>query len=56
MSSFGGSASAPVWDRIDPRVFLRDSAGLSRVQAAFLAAHHLPEVDVLAVGTDEPAH
>ncbi|MFI2035045.1 aldo/keto reductase [Streptomyces bottropensis] len=56
MSPFGGSTGAPVWDRIDPRVFLRDSAGLSRLQAAFRAAYHLPLVDTVAVGTDEPAH
>lgn len=56
MSPFGGSASAPVWARIDPRVFLRDSGRLSRVQAAFRAAYHLPRVDAVAVGTDEPAH
>ncbi len=54
--SFGGSASAPVWARIDPRVFLRDTSRLSRVQAAFLAAHHLPRVASVAVGTDDPAH
>ncbi|MDF3141589.1 MULTISPECIES: aldo/keto reductase [unclassified Streptomyces] len=56
MSPFGGSTGVPVWDRIDPRVFLRDNAGLSRVQAAFRAAYDLPQVDVLAVGTDDPAH
>lgn len=56
MSPFGGSTDAPVWDRIDPRVFLRGGAGLSRVQAAFRAAYRLPQVDSIAVGTDEPAH
>ncbi|GAA3375657.1 hypothetical protein GCM10020367_44310 [Streptomyces sannanensis] len=56
MSPFGGSAGAPVWARIDPRVFLRDSSRLSRVQAAFRAAYHFPRVDSVAVGTDEPAH
>ncbi|GAB2329196.1 hypothetical protein STREPTOSP366_43650 [Streptomyces variabilis] len=56
MSPFGGSTGAPVWDRIDPRVFLRGGAGLSRVQAAFRAAYRLPQVDSIAVGTDEPAH
>ncbi|WP_336116319.1 aldo/keto reductase [Streptomyces sp. PTD9-10] len=56
MSPFGGSTGAPVWDRVDPRLFLRDSCGLSRVQAAFRAAYCLPEVDTVAVGTDEPAH
>ncbi|MDT0307747.1 aldo/keto reductase [Streptomyces sp. DSM 44917] len=56
MSPFGGSTGTPVWDRIDPRVFLRGGAGLSRVQAAFRAAYRLPQVDIIAVGTDEPAH
>ncbi|MFD9975925.1 aldo/keto reductase [Streptomyces sp. NPDC059017] len=56
MGPFGGSTSAPVWERIDPRVFLRDGTRLSRVQAAFRAAYHLPRADVVAVGTDEPAH
>ncbi|MEU9050410.1 aldo/keto reductase [Streptomyces sp. NPDC048384] len=56
MSPFGGSTSDPVWARIDPRVFLRDGGGLSRMQAAFRAAYHLPRVDSVAVGTDEPAH
>lgn len=56
MSPFGGSTSTPVWDRIDPRVFLRDDSRLSRVQAAFRAAYHLPRVGTVAVGTDEPAH
>ncbi|WP_331000659.1 aldo-keto reductase family protein [Streptomyces luteolifulvus] len=56
MSPFGGSTSTPVWDRIDPRVFLRDGSQLSRVQAAFRAVYHLPRVSSVAVGTDEPAH
>lgn len=56
MSPFGGSTSAPVWDRFDPRVFLRDGRRFSRVQAAFRAAYHLPGVNSIAVSTDEPAH
>ncbi|WP_432036484.1 aldo/keto reductase [Streptomyces cucumeris] len=56
MSPFGGSASAPVWARIDPRVFLRGGSRLSRLQAAFRAAYHLPRVGAVAVGTDEPTH
>ncbi|GAB2990143.1 hypothetical protein GCM10023080_064940 [Streptomyces pseudoechinosporeus] len=56
MSPFGGSTRAPVWDRIDTRVFLRDGGWLSRIQAAFRAAYRLPEVGTVAVGTDEPAH
>lgn len=56
MSPFGGSTSGPVWARIDPRVFLCDSSQLSRVQAAFRVAYHLPRVGSVAVGTDDPAH
>ncbi|MFE1952234.1 aldo/keto reductase [Streptomyces sp. NPDC059524] len=56
MSPFGGSVRAPVWSRIDPRVFLRSGAGLSRMQAAFRVAYQLPRVTSMAVGTDEPAH
>lgn len=56
MSPFGGSTSDSVWARIDPRVFLRDGGRLSRMQAAFRAAYHLPRVGSVAVGTDEPAH
>lgn len=56
MSPFGGSTSDPVWAKIDPRVFLGGSRQLSCVQAAFIAAYHLPKVGTVAVGTDEPAH
>lgn len=56
MSPFGGGANAPVWDRIDCRVFLRDGTGLSPVQAAFRAAYGLPKVGAVAVGTDNLAH
>lgn len=56
MSPFGGSMNAPVWARIDPRVFLRDNSRLSCVQAAFRAAYHLPRVGSIAVGTDSPVH
>ncbi|MBB1259208.1 aldo/keto reductase [Streptomyces alkaliterrae] len=56
MSPFGGSTRTPVWGRIDPRVFLQDHTGLSRIQAAFRAAYHLPQVNTVAVGSDEPAH
>jgi pyridoxine 4-dehydrogenase len=56
MSPFGGSTSDSVWAKIDPRVFFGDSRQLSCVQAAFATAYHLPRVDTVAVGTDEPAH
>ncbi|MFC5958399.1 aldo/keto reductase [Streptomyces pratens] len=56
MSPFGGDTGAPVWARVDPRVFLRDGSRFSCVQAAFRTAYHLPRVGSVAVGTDDPAH
>ncbi|TDC24293.1 aldo/keto reductase [Streptomyces sp. 8K308] len=56
MSPFGGATSASVWDRVDPCLFLQAGGRLSRVQAAFRTAYHLPRVGSIAVGTDEPAH
>ncbi|MER7799876.1 aldo/keto reductase [Streptomyces parvulus] len=56
MGAFGGSTSAPVWDKVDPRLFLQDVGWFSPVQAAFRTAYHLPRVASIAVGTDEPAH
>jgi aryl-alcohol dehydrogenase-like predicted oxidoreductase len=56
MSPFGGSTNDSVWSRIDPRLFLRDGSQLPWMQAAFRAAYHLPRVNAVAVGTDEPAH
>nr|WP_033331399.1 aldo/keto reductase [Streptomyces novaecaesareae] len=55
MSPFGGSTTAPVWARIDPRVFLRVPAATA-VQAAFRVAFALPGVEAVAVGTDEAEH
>lgn len=56
MSPFGGSTNAPVWDKVDPRVFLRNGTELSSAQAAFRTAYALPEVAAVAVGTDDPDH
>ncbi|MFE1770249.1 aldo/keto reductase [Streptomyces sp. NPDC059008] len=56
MSPFGGSARTPVWEKIDPRLFIQGDSGLSRIQAAFRTAFHLPRVSAVAVGTDDPTH
>ena len=57
MSPFGGNASDPVWSRFDAGVFLREaSSHLTQAQAAFRTAYHLPQVNTIAVGTDDPAH
>lgn len=56
MSPFGGNTNSPVWGRVDPRVFLRDGADVSRIQAAFRVAYLLPRVGMVAVGTNEPDH
>ncbi|MEU9374837.1 aldo/keto reductase [Streptomyces sp. NPDC048255] len=56
MSPFGGG-NGKVWEDFDPRPFLRPPHdGLSRVQAAFRTAFHLPSAAAVAVGTDDPAH
>ncbi|BDM73170.1 hypothetical protein HEK616_66570 [Streptomyces nigrescens] len=57
MSPFGGRATDPLWDKVDPRVFIQDpDEGLSAVQAAFRTAYQLPRVGRTAVGTDNPSH
>ncbi|MFD9372118.1 aldo/keto reductase [Streptomyces sp. NPDC060020] len=56
MSPFGGG-NGKVWEDFDPRPFLRPPQdGLSRVQAAFRTAFHLPSAAAVAVGTDNPGH
>ncbi|MFJ9550324.1 aldo/keto reductase [Streptomyces erythrochromogenes] len=56
MSPFGGG-HWKVWEDFDPRPFLRPPHGdLSRVQAAFRTAFHLPTASAMAVGTDDPGH
>lgn len=56
MSPFAGTTSDPVWEKIDPRLFLREPHTATRPQAAFRAAFHLPDVEAVAVGTDNPDH
>lgn len=57
MSPFGGAHNRKVWEDFDPRPFLRPPHdGLSRVQAAFRTAFHLPTASAVAVGTDDPGH
>ncbi|MFD9477810.1 aldo/keto reductase [Streptomyces nojiriensis] len=56
MSPFGGG-NGNAWEDFDPRPFLRPPHdGLSRVQAAFRTAFHLPSAAAVAVGTDNPVH
>ncbi|MFK0235551.1 aldo/keto reductase [Streptomyces vinaceus] len=56
MSPFGGG-HRKVWEDFDPRPFLRPPHDdLSRVQAAFRTAFHLPTASAMAVGTDDPGH
>lgn len=56
-ADIGGSATDPLWGRLDPRVFVRNTdSRLLAVQAAFRAAYWLPRVGSIAVGTDDPAH
>lgn len=57
MSPFGGSATDPLWGKLDPRVFIQDPHdGLSVVQATFRVAYSLPQVGRITVGTDNPSH
>ena len=56
MSAFGGSMMNPVWERFDPRIFMRIPRNSSPAQAAFRAAFHLPEVDAVATGTNRAVH
>ncbi|MEU1507467.1 aldo/keto reductase [Kitasatospora sp. NPDC005748] len=55
MSPFGGSTTAPVWQKVDPRMFLRSPVA-TPVQAAFRVAFALPAVDAVAVSTDDAEH
>lgn len=55
MSPFGGSTTDPVWQKIDPRLFLR-SPDATPLQAAFRVAFALPGVEAMAVGTDHAEH
>ena len=56
MSPFGGGGEK-AWQDFDPRPFLRPAHdGLSRTQAAFRTAFHLPSAAAVAVGTDNPEH
>ncbi|MFE5097439.1 aldo/keto reductase [Streptomyces sp. NPDC056638] len=56
MSPFGGSTAKAVWERFDPRVFLRNPPSATKVQAAFRSSYGLPRVDAVAVGTDNINH
>lgn len=56
MSPFGGSTTEAVWEKFDPRIFLRDSPSATRVQATFRSAYGLPRVDAVAVGTENADH
>jgi aryl-alcohol dehydrogenase-like predicted oxidoreductase len=56
MSPFGGSTAEAVWERFDPRIFLRGSPSATKIQAAFRSSYGLPRADAIAVGTDDVAH
>lgn len=56
MSPFGGEVARPVWDTVDPRGFLAPQQNATVVQALLRVAFSLPDVDRVAVGTDDPAH
>ncbi|MFJ4338500.1 hypothetical protein [Streptomyces sp. NPDC088915] len=56
MSPFGGNTTEAVWERFDPRIFLRDSPLATKIQAVFRSAYGLPPVEAVAVGTNSVDH
>ncbi|PGH48133.1 aldo/keto reductase [Streptomyces sp. Ru87] len=57
MSPFGGGTRDPLWETFNSRVFIQNpDDDLTTVQAAFRAAYRLPQVERVAVGTDDPSH
>lgn len=56
MSPFAGRGADPAWEAVNPRAFLAPTVRSSPVQAAFAVAYAIPEVHLLAVGTDRSAH
>lgn len=56
MSPFGGYAQDPIWSEINPRTVLEGRPMCTQHQAAFRLAYELPNVQRVAVGTDNPIH
>jgi pyridoxine 4-dehydrogenase len=56
MSPFGGRRNDPLWTTVNPRQFLSPKQQAAPLQAVARAAFALPEVSLLAVGTDNPSH
>lgn len=56
MSPFGGSTTEPIWEKFDPRIFMRNPQSCTPAQAAFRTAFHLPAIDKIALGTSNPQH
>lgn len=56
MAPFGGLATDPLWEKINPRQFLAPHESSSPAQAVVRAAFALPAVTRVAVGTDDARH
>ncbi|MFD4023831.1 aldo/keto reductase [Streptomyces sp. NPDC058576] len=56
MSPFAGDTRDPVWEKFDPRLFLRAPEQASWAQAAFRVAFHLPEAAKMAVSSNNAEH
>jgi aryl-alcohol dehydrogenase-like predicted oxidoreductase len=56
MAPFGGLATDPLWEKINPRQFLAPHQSSSPAQAVVRAAFALPAVTRIAVGTDDAQH
>lgn len=56
MAPFGHDTRAPVWQSVNPAVFLAGGHAAEPVEAALAAAFALPVVERIAVGTTSAAH
>jgi pyridoxine 4-dehydrogenase len=57
MSPFGGDTTDPIWEAVDPRLFLTDGGReCGRIPAALRLAYELPPVSRIAAGTSDIAH
>ncbi|MGH3696041.1 MAG: aldo/keto reductase [Pseudonocardiaceae bacterium] len=56
MSPYGGQATHPIWDKVDPRQLLHGNPSCSPISAAFRLAYELPDVSRVAVGVSTAEH
>jgi aryl-alcohol dehydrogenase-like predicted oxidoreductase len=59
MSPFGGSASGPIWGKVEPARFLNPASRAkepNRIQSAFAVAFAVPQVSAVAAGAHDADH